>query len=129
MSVLGLMEAQRTHFADALRVFKGGTTSIAEIQRVSNSGTGGKGRTWTASVPPEMVDVHWEAIDAEGADALGISLAGTHGRTFYFDGLLDTPLGVGDLVIVDDVKYQVEVISQPGNNSPIDSVAAVVRRG
>lgn len=125
MSAYGLMESMKREFGVQLRVFKGGNSGNAELRRVVVSGTT---RTWPAAVPPEIVTVHWEALDAEGADALGIDLSGTTGRRFWFDTILETPLVPGDRVIVDDVVYTVERGSEPGNNSPNDSVAAV-RRG
>lgn len=127
MSTYGLMESMRGEFANQLRPFKGGAVGVAEVQRVAQTGPDGTARTWSVSSPPEYIPVHWEALDAEGADALGISLAGVHGRMFYLDGVLASPLGRGDLLITNGEKYQVMVVSQPGNNTPIDSVAAVRR--
>ena len=123
--VLGLMEAQRDLFADALRVFKGGTTGVAELRRTVTNGTA---RTWPASVPPELVDVHWEALDNDTANTLAIDITGTPGRTYWFDGRLETPLVEGDKIIVDDVTWQVTGHAQTGNNGPVDAVVAV-RRG
>ena len=118
----------RSAFASALLPLKGGTAATAEIVRFTESGTGGTGRTWTPATPAELVAVHYEALDAEGADALSIDLSGTVGRRYYFDGVLTTALRAGDRIVVDDITWTVERESERGNNSPTDSVAAV-RRG
>ena len=124
--VLGLMELQRGYFAAALNVFKGGTTGTAEIRRLVVSGTT---RDVEAAIPPETANVHYEALDSEGADALGLDLSGTVGRRVWFDSMVSPAVGMDDVLIFagDDSEWQVQRVSEPGNNSPTDSVA-VVRR-
>ena len=116
--MLGQMEHMRPAFARALRVFKGGS-GMAEILRAENA--------YAASVPPEIVPVHYELSQSQDGGIHTYSESGMPGYTLRFDGRLDQPVVAGDRLIVGGRTLEVVYGSYAANLGPVDSVETVLR--
>jgi len=118
---LGFMETLRGEFARQLRPFKGGTAGVAEVRRfVDGSGA-------VASVPPEMVAVHWQELSTEDAATLDVDLSGRPGFQVFFDGVINPPVVRNDVLVFDGRQVQIRRVELRGNNGPITSAYCAIR--
>ena len=114
--VMGAMAAMRGEFARQLRPFK--NVQNAEIRRRSAN--------WVASVPAELISVHYEPTRSEDQGLHTYSESGLPAYTIHIDGFLATPLVADDQIIIGGRTFRIEFGSYPSNVAPKDEYPAVL---